>query len=138
MLDATPDYPIAATPRKVARLLGDLETYVSGRSDIIIDYATTRRREEPILANSFSDISEVTVQRRITDERLLEVDQHGLVTGALEPLHRILWSGFWSPACQDDMAGPSPGEPMLSVMRRDDMLRRRRRQHRQTRPMGQA
>src|ERR1700753_791979 len=32
--------PIAAAARKVARLLGDLETYVSGQSDIIIDYAT--------------------------------------------------------------------------------------------------
>jgi hypothetical protein len=29
----------------VARLLGDLETYVSGQSNIIIDYATARRRE---------------------------------------------------------------------------------------------
>ena len=33
---------------KVARLLGDLETCVSGQSNIIIDYATARRREEPI------------------------------------------------------------------------------------------
>ena len=32
--------PIAAASRKVARLLGDLETYVSGQSDITIDYAT--------------------------------------------------------------------------------------------------
>jgi hypothetical protein len=32
--------PIAAAARKVARLLGDLETYVSGQSDIVIDYAT--------------------------------------------------------------------------------------------------
>jgi hypothetical protein len=39
---------IAAAARKVARLLGELETYVSGQSDIIIDYATARRREEPI------------------------------------------------------------------------------------------
>jgi hypothetical protein len=34
--------------RKVARLVGDLETYVSGQYNIIIDYATARRREEPI------------------------------------------------------------------------------------------
>jgi len=38
----------AAAARKVARLLGDLETYVSGQSNIIIDYATARRHEEPI------------------------------------------------------------------------------------------
>ena len=37
--------PIAAAARKVARLLGE---YVSGQSNIIIDYATARRREEPI------------------------------------------------------------------------------------------
>ncbi|MEA2736806.1 MAG: hypothetical protein QOH05_113 [Acetobacteraceae bacterium] len=29
-------------------LAGDFETYVSGQSDIIIAYATARRREEPI------------------------------------------------------------------------------------------
>jgi hypothetical protein len=40
------------------RLLGDLETYVSGQSDIIIDYATTRRCEEPIS----TAITESTVQ----------------------------------------------------------------------------
>ena len=50
--------PIAATARKVTRLLGDLETYVSGQSDIIIDYATARRCEEPIS----TAITESTVQ----------------------------------------------------------------------------
>ena len=50
--------PIAATARKVTRLLGDLDTYVSGQSDIIIDYATARRCEEPIS----TAITENTVQ----------------------------------------------------------------------------
>jgi hypothetical protein len=50
--------PIASAARKVTRLLGDLETYVSGQSDIIIDYATARRREEPIS----TAITESTVQ----------------------------------------------------------------------------
>src|ERR1700733_2972067 len=50
--------PIAAAARKVARLLGDLETYVSGQSDIIIDYATAGRCEEPIS----TAITESTVQ----------------------------------------------------------------------------
>ena len=49
---------LAAAARKVARLLHDLETYVSGQSDIIIDYATSRRREEPIS----TAITESTVQ----------------------------------------------------------------------------
>jgi hypothetical protein len=47
-----------AAARKVARLLGDLETYVSGQSNIIIDYATARRRDEPIS----TAITESTVQ----------------------------------------------------------------------------
>ena len=40
--------PGANAARKVTRLLLALETYVSGQSDIIIDYATARRQEEPI------------------------------------------------------------------------------------------
>ena len=43
---------------KVTRLLGELETYVCGQSDIIIDYATARRREEPIS----TAVTESTVQ----------------------------------------------------------------------------
>jgi hypothetical protein len=50
--------PAAAIALKVARLLGDLETYVCGQSDIIIDYATARRREEPIS----TAVTESTVQ----------------------------------------------------------------------------
>src|ERR1700761_2558405 len=50
--------PIAATARKVARLRGDLETYVSVQANIIIDYATARRREEPIS----TAVTESTVQ----------------------------------------------------------------------------
>jgi hypothetical protein len=49
---------VAPAARKVARLLDDLETYVSGQSNIIIDYATARRREEPIS----TAITESTVQ----------------------------------------------------------------------------
>jgi hypothetical protein len=50
--------PMTAAARKVTRLLGDLETYVSGQSAIIIDYATARRCEEPIS----TAITESTVQ----------------------------------------------------------------------------
>jgi hypothetical protein len=50
IVDATAEDASATTiaARKVARLLGDLETYVSGQANIIIAYATARRREEPI------------------------------------------------------------------------------------------
>ena len=44
------DQPAVAL--KVTRLPGELETYVCGQSDIIIDYATARRREEPISTGS--------------------------------------------------------------------------------------
>lgn len=47
-----------ATARKVARLLVELETYVTGQSAIIIDYATARRCKEPIS----TAITESTVQ----------------------------------------------------------------------------
>jgi hypothetical protein len=50
--------PAATVALKVARLLGELETYVCGQSDIIIDYATARRRAEPIS----TAITESTVQ----------------------------------------------------------------------------
>src|SRR5882757_6029229 len=48
----------ASAALNVARLLSDLETYVCGQSDIIIDYTTARRREEPIS----TAITESTVQ----------------------------------------------------------------------------
>jgi hypothetical protein len=37
--------PSTLAALKVAHLLSDLETYVCGQSDIMIDYATARRRE---------------------------------------------------------------------------------------------
>jgi hypothetical protein len=56
-LEATVEAVSPAT-LKVTRLLGELETYVCGQSDIIIDYATARRREEPIS----TAVTESTVQ----------------------------------------------------------------------------
>jgi hypothetical protein len=50
--------PATSAALKVTRLLDDLETYVCGQSDIIIDYATARRREEPIS----TAVTESTVQ----------------------------------------------------------------------------
>jgi hypothetical protein len=57
-LEATAASPGTSVALKVARLLGELETYVCGQSDIIIDYATARRREEPIS----TAVTESTVQ----------------------------------------------------------------------------
>jgi len=60
MLDATAETasPVAATAGKVARVLRGLETYVAGQSELIIDYATGRRRDEPISTAT----TEITVQ----------------------------------------------------------------------------
>jgi hypothetical protein len=56
-LEATTEAASPAT-LKVTRLPGELETYVCGQSDIIIDYATASRREEPIS----TAVTESTVQ----------------------------------------------------------------------------
>jgi hypothetical protein len=50
--------PATSPALNVAHLLGELETYVCGQSDIIIDYATARRRKEPIS----TAVAESTVQ----------------------------------------------------------------------------
>ena len=39
---------VAATAKKLVRLLCALDIHVSGQSELIIDYATARRRDEPI------------------------------------------------------------------------------------------
>jgi hypothetical protein len=59
-LDVTAKTALPATSAalKVTRLPGELETYVCGQSDIIIDYATVRRREEP----TSTAVTESTVQ----------------------------------------------------------------------------
>jgi hypothetical protein len=57
-LAATTASPTTSAALKVARLLSELKTYVCGQSDIIIDYATARRREEPIS----TAVTESTVQ----------------------------------------------------------------------------
>jgi hypothetical protein len=57
-LEATTASPATSAALKVARLLSELETYVCGQADIIIDYATARRREEPIS----TAVTESTVQ----------------------------------------------------------------------------
>ena len=91
--------PLSAAARKVARLLRDLETYVSGQSAIIIDYATTRRREEPIS----TAITESTVQwllhRRMNSQQQMRWSPRGahlmlkvrtsVVNGTLDRDHAV-------------------------------------------------
>ena len=91
--------PLSAAARKVARLLRDLETYVSGQSAIILDYATTRRREEPIS----TAITESTVQwllhRRMNSQQQMRWSPRGahlmlkvrtsVVNGTLDRDHAV-------------------------------------------------
>ena len=60
----------AVAARKVARLLRGLETYICGQSDIISDYATARRQDEPIS----TAVTESTVQWLL--HRLMNAPQH--------------------------------------------------------------
>jgi hypothetical protein len=60
----------AMAARKVARLLRDLETYICGQSDIIIDYATARYQDEPIS----TAVTESTVQWLL--HRRMNAQQH--------------------------------------------------------------
>ena len=60
----------AVTARKVARLLRDLEKYICGQSDIIIDYATARFDDEPIS----TAVTESTVQWLL--HRRMNAQQH--------------------------------------------------------------
>jgi hypothetical protein len=80
LVDATTEnmWATATVARRVARLLGDLETYVSGQSNIIINYATARRREEPIS----TAITESTVQwllhRRMNAQQQMHWSPRGI------------------------------------------------------------
>ena len=91
--------PSATIARKVTRLLRDLETYVSGQAGIIIDYATARRRKEPIS----TAVTESTVQwllhRRMNAQQQMRWSPQGAhlmlkvrtaaVNGTLERDHAI-------------------------------------------------
>ena len=57
--------PHAATAAKVAGVLRSLETYVSGQSDLIIDYATARRSDEPISTATTESTVQWLLHRRM-------------------------------------------------------------------------
>jgi hypothetical protein len=68
---------VAAAARKVARLLDDLETYVSGQSNIIIDYATARRREEPISTAITESAVQWLMHRRMNAQQQMRWSPRG-------------------------------------------------------------
>jgi hypothetical protein len=75
MAETAPPAPPAAL--KVARLLSDLETYVSGQSDIIIDYATARRRMEPISTAITESIVQWLLHRRMNAQQQMRWSPRG-------------------------------------------------------------
>jgi hypothetical protein len=62
----------------VTRLLGQLETYVCGQSDIIIDYATARRHEEPISTSVTKSTVQWLVHRRMNVQQQMRWTPRGL------------------------------------------------------------
>jgi hypothetical protein len=57
--------PAAAPAAKVAGVLRGLETYVSGQSDLIIDYATARRSDQPISTATTESAVQWLLHRRM-------------------------------------------------------------------------
>ena len=123
---------IAAAARKVARLLGDFETYVSGQSDIIIDYATARRCEEPIS----TAITESTVQwllhRRMNAQQQMRWSLRGVLKVRTSVVNVTFdrdyaVAGRWPPARFGERPDPRSGRfqghragAMLEALRDDD------------------
>jgi hypothetical protein len=68
----------AATARKVARLLRDLETYICGQSDIIIDYATARHHDEPISTAVTESSVQWLLHRRMNAQQQMRWSPQGV------------------------------------------------------------
>jgi hypothetical protein len=69
--------PIAVQAGKVAKLLRGLETYVSGQSGIIIDYATARRCGEPISTASTESTVQWLLHRRMSASQQMRWSTRG-------------------------------------------------------------
>jgi hypothetical protein len=88
-----------ATARKVARLLVELQTYVSGQSDIIIDYAKARRCEEPISTATTESTVQWLLHRRMNAQQQMRWSPRGahlmlkvrtaIVNGTLDRDHAV-------------------------------------------------
>jgi hypothetical protein len=67
----------AVAARKVARLLRDLETYICGQSDIIIDYATARQQDEPISTAVTESTLQCLLDRRMNAQQQMRWSPRG-------------------------------------------------------------
>jgi hypothetical protein len=108
-LEATAETPSPSISAalKVARLLSDLETYVRGQSDIIIDYATARRRKEPISTATTESTVQWLRHRRMNAQQQMRWTPRGahlmlkvrcaMVNGTLEHDHAIAETAAYRP-----------------------------------------
>ena len=97
-LEATAEAASPAT-LKVTRLLGELETYVCGQSDIIIDYATARRRDESISTAITESMMQWLVHRPMTAQQYMRWTPRGahlmlkvrcaVTNGSLQHYHAV-------------------------------------------------
>jgi hypothetical protein len=69
--------PTAVPTAKVAGVLRSLETYVSGRSDLIIDYATARRSDEPISTATTESTVQWLLRRRMGSNKQMRWSSRG-------------------------------------------------------------
>jgi hypothetical protein len=69
--------PAAEVALKIGRLLGELETYVCGQSDIIIDYATARRRGKTISTAVTESTAQWLLHRRMNAQQQMRWTPRG-------------------------------------------------------------
>jgi hypothetical protein len=69
--------PVAAQAGKVAAALRSLETYVAGQSEIIIDYATARRCEQPISTATTESTVQWLLHRRMNASQQMRCSPRG-------------------------------------------------------------
>jgi hypothetical protein len=67
----------ATATAKVARVLRQLETYVSGQSELIIDYARARRRDEPISTATTESTVQWLLHRRMNAQQQMRWSPRG-------------------------------------------------------------
>jgi hypothetical protein len=67
----------ATVARKVTRALRDLETYVFGQCELIIDYATARRRGEPISTAPTESMVQWLLHRRMAAQQQMRWSPRG-------------------------------------------------------------
>ncbi|MFL5338371.1 MAG: ISKra4 family transposase [Geminicoccaceae bacterium] len=77
LLDAEVETVGSAAAAKVRRVLRDLETYVTGQSDLIIDYGTARRRGEPISTAATESTVQWLLHRRMGAQQQMRWSPRG-------------------------------------------------------------